>query len=314
MTPFKHLQIIGGSEAQEQTLDVLIGLKPWLQGNAKVGDADENGIIQIWTDQIDQATLGIRRLIYEGCAQYALIHTTRAAETPQNLPYALYTALQVDESPAVDEVVLSTGQSIWVEEPALLGRDMIFLIVQPIYPTRMHLKGTRSEILDTCFDEDEITLDVRRMAHDIRWYRSIVRSNKLDYVCPSCKKGYHERFQLAEHFKKSTDSEVDNERHSKLRMIKRNGDWKTFVQGMEESLGPIQAQTLRDGTACFEEDFLRQISYKAYCDGTQRKDSGYQKHAFGSQVLEGWASVITPERKDKSISRSQASTVRTRCS
>lgn len=163
----------------------------------------------------------------------------------------------------MDETILETAQSIWVEQPARLGGDMTFLIVQPIYPTRLLLKESAAKEEQ----EEEISLDVRRMAHDIRWYRSIVRANKLDYVCPSCKKGYHERFQLAEHFKKGTDSEADNERHQKLRMIKRNGDWKTFVQGMEESLGPIQAQTLRDGTACFEEGFLRQISYKAYCAG-----------------------------------------------
>lgn len=66
MSTFQHLQIIGGPETQERILDVLNGLKPWLQGNAKAADADENGIIQIWTDQIDQATLALRRLIYEG--------------------------------------------------------------------------------------------------------------------------------------------------------------------------------------------------------------------------------------------------------
>lgn len=66
MSSFKHLQIIGSLDVQERILDVLVGLKPWLQGNAKVADADENGIIQIWTDQIDAATWAIRRLIYEG--------------------------------------------------------------------------------------------------------------------------------------------------------------------------------------------------------------------------------------------------------
>lgn len=69
MSSFKHLQIIGSLDVQERILDVLVGLKPWLQGNAKVADADENGIIQIWTDQIDAATWAIRRLIYEGVSE-----------------------------------------------------------------------------------------------------------------------------------------------------------------------------------------------------------------------------------------------------
>ncbi|KAJ5096969.1 hypothetical protein N7456_007690 [Penicillium angulare] len=259
MSTFQHLQILGSLEDQKRILDVLNGLKPWLQGNAKATDADENGIIPIWTEQIDQATSAVRRLIYEGCAQYALIQTTRSAETPQNLPFAIYTALQVSDAPAVDGVILSPAQSIWVEQPALLGGGMTFLIVQPIYPTRILLTGRSMS------EDDESVLDLHKLVHDVRWYKGIIRSNKLDYVCPSCKKGYHERFQLAEHFKKSTESEADNERHKKLRMIKRNGDWRMFVQGMEESLGPIQAQSLRDGSSCFEESFLRQISYKAYC-------------------------------------------------
>ena len=83
MSSFKHLQIIGCLEVQERILDVLVGLKPWLQGNAKVADADENGIIQIWTDQIDAATWGIRRLIYEGVST-----RSRSRMTRQNLNLA----------------------------------------------------------------------------------------------------------------------------------------------------------------------------------------------------------------------------------
>lgn len=71
MGPFEHLQILGNAESYEKISEVLKGLEPWLQGNAKVAEADENGIIQIWTDQIDQATLGIRRLIYEGVSLYS---------------------------------------------------------------------------------------------------------------------------------------------------------------------------------------------------------------------------------------------------
>ena len=66
MRPFEHLQILGNADIYEKISVVLKGLEPWLQGNAKAAEADENGIIQIWTDQIDQATLAIRRLIYEG--------------------------------------------------------------------------------------------------------------------------------------------------------------------------------------------------------------------------------------------------------
>jgi hypothetical protein len=66
MKPFEHLQLLGNAKIYEEIFQVLKGLEPWLQGNAKAADADKNGIIQIWTDQIDQATLAIRRLIYEG--------------------------------------------------------------------------------------------------------------------------------------------------------------------------------------------------------------------------------------------------------
>ncbi|KAJ5658248.1 uncharacterized protein N7484_001897 [Penicillium longicatenatum] len=124
MKPFEHLQLLGNAEIYEEISEVLKGLEPWLQGNAKAADADENGIIQIWTDQIDQATLAIRRLIYEGCAQYALIKTTRPARTPQNLPFAIYTVLKVGGTPTVDEVALSSAQSIWIEKPARLGGEV----------------------------------------------------------------------------------------------------------------------------------------------------------------------------------------------
>lgn len=73
MRPFEHLQILGNAEIYEKISVVLKGLEPWLQGNAKVAEADENGIIQIWTDQIDQATLAIRRLIYEGVSVYSTL-------------------------------------------------------------------------------------------------------------------------------------------------------------------------------------------------------------------------------------------------
>ncbi|KAJ5938166.1 hypothetical protein N7454_004508 [Penicillium verhagenii] len=121
MASFKHLQKVGNVETIEKISEVLIGLKPWLQGNAKAADADENGIIQIWTDQIDQATLPVRRLIYEGHAQYALIKTTRPADTPQNMPFAIYTVLHAEASSAIDEVALSPAESIWIEKPAQLG-------------------------------------------------------------------------------------------------------------------------------------------------------------------------------------------------
>ncbi|KAJ5903948.1 hypothetical protein N7504_006331 [Penicillium tannophilum] len=269
MRPFEHLQILGNAEIYEKISVVLKGLEPWLQGNAKVAEADENGIIQIWTDQIDQATLAIRRLIYEGCAQYALIKTTRPAGTPQNLPFAIYTALKVGDAPAVDEVVLSPAQSIWIEKPARLGGGMTFLVVQPIYPTRILLAG-QTPTNKTRLESDEA-------AHDLAWYRSIIRGNRLVYICPSCKKGYQDRANLLEHLNKTTNSEISNKQHQKLSMIRRQGgDWTVFVQGMQDCLGPIPAQSLRDGAGCFEEDFLRQLSYKAHCSG-QKCDKSEQR-------------------------------------
>ncbi|KAJ5628166.1 hypothetical protein N7490_010394 [Penicillium lividum] len=262
MGSFKHLQILGNEEINGKISEVLKGLEPWLQGNAKAADVDENGIIQIWTTQIDQATLAIRRLIYEGCAQYALIKTTRPAETPQNLPFAIYTALQVEEAPTIDTVVLEPAQSIWIEQPVRLGGGMTLLIVQPIYATRLLLQCEGS----TQDKEPES----EKTSHDLAWYRSIIRGNRLDYVCPSCKKGYQDRANLLEHFNKRTSSEISNQQHQKLGMIRRlGGDWKVFVQGMQECLGPISAQSLRDGAGCFQEDFLRQLSYKAHCSAQE---------------------------------------------
>ncbi|KAJ6109619.1 hypothetical protein N7486_001854 [Penicillium sp. IBT 16267x] len=281
MRPFQHLQILGNAEIYERISEVLKGLEPWLQGNAKAADADENGIIQIWTDQIDEATLAIRRLIYEGCAQYALIKTTRPAGTPQNLPFAIYTALEVGDAPAVDGVVLRSAQSIWIEKPARLGGGMTFLIVQPIYPTRILLADANLT--------NETRLETIEATHDLAWYRSIIRGNRLVYVCPSCKKGYQDRANLLEHFNKTTNSEVRNKQHQKLGMIRRQGgDWKVFVQGMQECLGPIPSQSLRDGAGCFEENFLRQLSYQAHCLG-QKCETAPPKNAMDSCANGGFS-------------------------
>lgn len=169
------------------------------------------------------------------------------------------------DNPAVDGVDLNPAQSIWIERPARLGGGMTFLVVQPIYPTRILLAGGNST--------NETNIETKEAAHDLAWYRSIIRGNRLIYICPSCKKGYQDRANLLEHFNKTTSSEISNKQHQKLSMIRRQGgDWKVFVQGMLECLGPIPAQSLRDGAGCFEEDFLRQLSYKAHCSG-QKCDS-----------------------------------------
>jgi hypothetical protein len=168
--------------------------------------------------------------------------------------------LKVGDTPTVDEVALSPAQSIWIEKPARLGGGMTFLVVQPIYPTRILLvpRGPNNETKP----------ESQKAAHDLAWYRSIIRGNRLVYICPACKKGYQDRANLLEHFNKTTNSEISNKKHQKLGMIRRHGgDWTVFVQGMQECLGPIPAQSLRDGAGCFEEDFLRQLSYKAHCSG-----------------------------------------------
>lgn len=151
---------------------------------------------------------------------------------------------------------------------------MTFLVVQPIYPTRILLASDKST--------NETSLEPNQAAHDLNWYRSIIRGNRLDYICPSCKKGYQDRANLLEHFNKTTTSEISNKQHQKLSMIRRQGgDWRMFVQGMQECLGPIPAQSLRDGAGCFEEDFLRHLSYKAHHSG-QKCDSDLLKNMICS--------------------------------
>lgn len=63
MSQLEHLEAIEWPEVEEKILDLIPRIEPWLRGN-EVENA--HGILEIWTDQMDQTTQEIRRLMYEG--------------------------------------------------------------------------------------------------------------------------------------------------------------------------------------------------------------------------------------------------------
>lgn len=63
MSRFEHLEIIKWPEVERKILDLVPLIGPWLRGNAV---ENAHGILEIWTDQMDQTTQEIRQLMYEG--------------------------------------------------------------------------------------------------------------------------------------------------------------------------------------------------------------------------------------------------------
>lgn len=66
MSPLEHLGRLTADGQQGQILSVVFKIEAWLRGNAIMTPDNESGVIEIKAGQINDATLEIRRVIYQG--------------------------------------------------------------------------------------------------------------------------------------------------------------------------------------------------------------------------------------------------------
>lgn len=191
----------------EQVAKLIYGMEDWLRGNLHPSDELE-GLKVAESAQIDEATLGLRRLIHDGDGEYAIFRSQCQTITPNNLCPAFYMALRIEnehgsavetaesaievipmtlgtgdeDGPAVETIPMKCGQLIFIESPVLLGPNITFLVVKVsllLVERADHFAGQQMVL---------------------NWYRKAIKSRGETHHCPECGKGWNSWYRLSEHF------------------------------------------------------------------------------------------------------------------
>ncbi|EED15818.1 hypothetical protein TSTA_009400 [Talaromyces stipitatus ATCC 10500] len=135
MREFQHLQILHDKEVERKLHDILPQMESWLLGAIPLNDNEtepkDAGVVFPDVGNLDAALAPIRRLIYKGAAEYALLRTVTTTNTPLNLSHAVYTVLRADGTPKIGGVPLRLTESIWIDRPVTVDAGFIFMICKP---------------------------------------------------------------------------------------------------------------------------------------------------------------------------------------
>lgn len=185
-----------------------------------------------------------------------MIRTIRRAKTPKNFQPACYTALLVDEKaePTVRDVFMEPGQSVWVDKPTTLGRNITFLVTS--LPERMQLERFQNHVAEIH--------DLHRLQHTVDFYAEMVET-KSAFVCPVpyCKKKAYTKPQgLYEHLTRMSKSDQpEAQLHEDLAHHRSPiGDRKIIDRAMSECLGrKVTVHPI--GAVSFKSEFLIKNTY-----------------------------------------------------
>ena len=157
-----------------------------------------------------------------------------------------------EDKPAMNNILMSCGESIWVEQPTLMGPGITFLVVQ--LPAQLLLSTTR---------QDEIQAELDRTRYELAFYREMAETKPLNYVCPvpGCgKKGFSTTPGLYDHFDKKFREKGDPIHGGLSQHRKPTGNRIDINEAMAACLGrPITMPP--QGGACFTAPYLIAQTY-----------------------------------------------------
>ncbi|OQD84600.1 hypothetical protein PENANT_c012G06498 [Penicillium antarcticum] len=231
--------------------NLIPGMRSWLLGNT-LGDPS-HGIIELKVNHMDQSTAELRKLVHPGCADYAIIRTTKETETPHNFAGAIYTTLLAENTnskPMIGRLRLEIGQTVWVEAPTTVSAGFVFLIIKPT--TSLSLDhGVTFERLARLEAENA------RLQQQIALSREIMETSKINYICPSrdCYEGFNDMKALKNHWKKREIKNGYEDPH--VRFLERSKDHPAFFAAYQDGLeSDLPVTRVPPDHTCFRRDFI----------------------------------------------------------
>ncbi|KAJ6029154.1 uncharacterized protein N7446_011502 [Penicillium canescens] len=231
--------------------NLIPGMRSWLLGNT-LGDP-AHGVIELKVNHMDQSTAELRRLVYQGCADYAIIRTTKETKTPYNYAGATYTALlteNIHSKRMIGQHRLEIGQTVWVEAPTVVSAGFVFLIIKPTTSLSLDHGVTFERMA-------RLEAENARLQQQMALSREIMEKSKINYVCPSrdCYEGFNDMKALKNHWKKRQIKHGYEDPH--VRFLERAKDHPAFFAAYQSGLeSDLPVTRVPPDHTCFRRDFI----------------------------------------------------------